>query len=252
MDPRLTRLKLPSLLLCLSDLLMPRVCLVCGRQLLPTEKHLCFECEADLPFTFYESAPRNPMADAFNQRLISAGDGAESYQYATALFHYHSGSGYDYIPQALKYDRNFSAGRHFARLLGQRIASAGHFDDVDLVCCVPLHWTRRFRRGYNQAEVIAREVYRELSHSRELRFEPSLLQRTRRTRSQTRVRVEEKAGNVQGAFRVRRGAAAPRHILLLDDVFTTGSTLTACTLALREAFGAQVRISAATLGYVQR
>ena len=252
MDPRLTGLKLHSLLLCLSDLLMPRVCLVCGRQLLPSERHLCIECEADLPLTHFESMPRNPMADAFNSRLLAAGDGAGAYQYATALFHYVSGSGYDYIPQALKYDRNFPAGRHFARLLGRNIASAGHFADVDLVCCVPLHWTRRFWRGYNQAEIIAQEVHRVLSQSRELRFEPSLLRRTRRTRSQTRVGVEEKAGNVQGAFQARRGSGTPRHILLVDDVFTTGSTLAACTLALREAFGPQVRISVATLGYVQR
>ena len=209
MDPRLTGLKLHSLLLCLSDLLMPRVCLVCGRQLLPSERHLCIECEADLPLTHFETMPRNPMANAFNSRLLAAGDGAGAYQYATALFHYVSGSGYDYIPQALKYDRNFPAGRHFARLLGRTIASAGHFADVDLVCCVPLHWTRRFGRGYNQAEIIAREVYRVLSSSRELHFEPSLLRRTRRTRSQTRVGVEEKAGNVQGAFRARRGSGTP-------------------------------------------
>ncbi|MBR0083977.1 MAG: hypothetical protein IJP93_07815, partial [Bacteroidales bacterium] len=76
MDPRLTGLKLHSLLLCLSDLLMPRVCLVCGRQLLPSERHLCIECEADLPLTHFETMPRNPMADTFNGRLLAAGDGA--------------------------------------------------------------------------------------------------------------------------------------------------------------------------------
>lgn len=274
MDPRLTTLKLETLLRSLPDLLMPRVCLACGRQLLPTERHLCLCCEADLPLTHFEDCSRNPMADRYNARLVDAGCG-DSYQYATSLFYYGTGSGYDYIPQALKYGRNFGAGRHFARKLGELIAGAEHFRDVDLVTCVPLHWTRRYRRGYNQAAVIASEIARCLNAARSAAapagpepviFAPRLLRRTRRTATQTRLSVEAKALNVSGAFAVRRHYLPPsptplsfraqprnllpRHILLVDDVFTTGSTLSACAKALFEAFGPEVRVSIATLACV--
>ena len=251
MDPRLTTLKLETLLRSLPDLLLPRVCLVCGRQLLPSERHLCLGCEADLPLTHFENSSRNPMADRYNGRLVDAGLGS-CYQYATSLFYYGTGSGYDYIPQALKYDRNFDAGRHFARLLGGRIAAAEQFRDVDLVACVPLHWTRRYRRGYNQAAVIARELRRTLQAAwdRPVGFAPRLLRRTRRTSTQTRLSPEAKSLNVSGAFALRQKNVVASHILLVDDVFTTGSTLAACASALFEAYGPDLRVSIATLACV--
>jgi ComF family protein len=120
--------------------------------------------------------------------------------------------------------------------------SEGSFD---LVCPVPLHWTRRFTRGYNQAEVIGREVARVLG----VPFEPRLLRRVRRTGTQTKLSPEERAANISGAFAVRKSIASPLQILLVDDVFTTGATAAACAAALREAFGPEVRISVATLAF---
>lgn len=244
MDPRLTGLDLKTSLSALLDLVLPRVCLVCGRPLLPQERHLCTECLSDLPETRYAPLGHNPMADRFNAVLDP--DEYEPYAYAAALFHYRADAGYKRIPQALKYHRNFAAGRCFARELGARLAASPLYADVDLVVPVPLHWTRRWRRGYNQAAVIAREVARLLDAPCAER----LLRRRRRTRSQTRLSGAAKAANVAGAFVLRRTAPAARHILLIDDVFTTGATLAACHRALRQAYGPQVRISAATLAAV--
>lgn len=228
----------------LADLAMARECIVCGRPLMPEERHMCICCEADMPFTLFENVPRNPMSDSFNARVAeAAADEWVPYSNAAALFYYRAG--YRRISQALKYRRDFAAGRHFSHLLGRRLAGSGLYSDVDLVVPVPLHWTRRHRRGYNQAAVIARAVAAELGVAADMR----LLVRRRRTGTQTRLSHAERARNVRGAFRVLRKAAAC-HILLVDDVYTTGATLHACYAALREAYGPQLRISVATLGYV--
>lgn len=240
MDLRLTRLNLRTLLRSLSDLLMPRECAVCGRQLLPRERHLCLECEADLPLTHFDSLAHNPMADAFNARVE-----APHYVRAAALFYY-TGD-YQNITRALKYHRNFALGRRFARMLGEELAAVPFWEGVDAVCPVPLHWTRRFSRGYNQADVIGRE----LAGALDAAFAPRLLRRTRRTGTQTRLSSAERAVNVSGAFCARPSPDSPGHILLVDDVFTTGATLAACYTALRSALGPSVRISVATLAYVE-
>ena len=229
----------------LLDLVLPRVCVVCGRPLIPQERHLCLECLSDLPETRYAPLGHNPMADRFNAKIQV--DEYEPYAYAAALFHYRAEAGYKRIPQALKYHRNFAAGRHFARLLGARLAASPLYADVDLVVPVPLHWTRHWRRGYNQAAVIAREVARALGAPCAER----LLRRCRRTRSQTRLSGEAKAANVAGAFALRSGRLPQtQHILLIDDVFTTGATLAAGHRALRTAYRPDTRISVATLGAV--
>ena len=280
MDNRLLKLVFKTSLSALADLLMPRVCLSCGRALTLRERFLCLPCSMDLPLTRFELWEHNPMADKYNDmcnrcpensdtsgenhgilKLMSVfsghqsqeGDLYEPYQRAAALIYYRAESGYSAIPRALKYRRDFAAGRHFAAMLGRRLAGSPLFEDVDLVVPVPLHWTRRLRRGYNQAAVIAREVARELSAA----FEPRLLRRTRLTKTQTRLGTEAKRLNVAGAFAVRRGIAkkwrekknSPRHILLVDDVFTSGSTLATCHAALRTVFGPEVRISVATLAF---
>ncbi len=252
MDPRLTGLDLKTSLSAIADLVLPRVCAVCGRTLLLQEKHICLGCLADFPETRFCTLGHNPMADRFN--AVIAGDDYEPYAYAAALYYYSSDNGYAKISQALKYRRNFAAGRYFARMLGRRLASSPLFADVDTVVPAPLHPTRRWKRGYNQAEVIAVEVASVLGAE----CRTGLLRRVRRTATQTRLSGEEKRRNVSGAFAVRprsipgrNGSSAPRHILLIDDVFTSGSTLAACHKALRGAFGADcTRISVAVLAFV--
>lgn len=240
-DKRFSQLGLRKVLRTLADFVMPRGCVVCGRDLMPEEEVVCCCCLAELPLTYFWMRSRNPMADAFNSHVE-----ASCYCYAAALFFYGEDSGYQNITRSLKYSRNFASGRRFARMLGEKLAGSPEFADVDCVVPVPLHWTRRLTRGYNQAEVIGREVAEALG----ARMKTRLLRRARRTKSQARLAVGAKAANVSGAFVASAPSDAPRHLLLIDDVFTTGSTTAECYRALRAALGDSVRISVATLAYV--
>ena len=341
----------------LGDLLMPRACLACGCRLGMRERHLCLSCAADVPYTRFWLSPHNPLADRFNA-VLERHRGTEpmDYAYAVALLYYKGA--YRSIPRALKYQGDLAAGRHYGALLGRRLAAAPHFADIDLVIPVPLHWTRRHTRGYNQAEILARALvdafratpappdisarwpvgagHDDRATSPPPPFPPEapstvppgapaavipgltrnlpevrtdLLVRARRTRTQTRVSVDQKARNVASAFRVperfplwarltsrlarifssfparwpigvghddnplsgqngnrhaqddgirhsrldRESPAAvlasARHILLVDDTYTTGATLYACYAALRPFTSA--RISIATLAAVE-
>ena len=126
---------------------------------------------------------------------------------------------------------------------------AGHFADVDVVIPVPLHWTRKWKRGYNQAEILGSELATVLN----IELRTDILRRTRRTRTQTKISPQKKKENVNGAFTValcKDDMNQYRHIILVDDVFTSGSTLIACFTALRSVFPPSVRISIATLAFV--
>ncbi|MDE6872275.1 MAG: hypothetical protein K2O58_05005 [Bacteroidales bacterium] len=250
-----------------ADVLVPRHCAVCGRKLLVNEKHLCIYCHDDMPLTYNWNLVYNPMADRFNAMIQRGLERYEPYSFAASLFFFRSGSGYRNICYGLKYQGNIRIGRHFGKILGGKLASAEHFRDVDAVVPVPLHWTRHWRRGYNQAETIAQCVASELGAP----LYKDMLVRRRRTRTQTRLDVGQKSRNVSGAFgfsrRFRKSAGLEiqehgqdssgnkytggiKHILIIDDVFTTGATLNACYSALRSAFPPEVRISVATLACV--
>jgi len=245
----------PSLLAAVADLVFPRTCVVCGGDLEAGEEHICAHCASDIPLTRYEGRECNPMADALNariqERIVAEGGAYEPYSRACALFFYKADSPYSNISKALKYRYNRSAGRFFASMLGERMAASPLYADVDAVVPVPLHWMRRWRRGYNQAEVIAAAICAALPSAQ---LCPAMLRRRSRTRSQARLSsAAERSVNLRGAFKARPVSFCgqfPRHILLVDDVCTTGATLCECHRALRAAFGPRVRISVATLGFV--
>ena len=235
------------------DLLLPRTCIVCGAKLLSAERHICLYCAAEMPLTRFWKQSHNPMSDRFNEKLATGISYAcnascrEPYAYAVALFTYHAEASYRHIPYSIKYKGDVRSGEYFGRMLGSRLIKEEIWRDADIVIPVPLHWTRRFRRGYNQAEAIASG----LASAMEISVRTDILIRKKRTRTQTKLDIEGKTRNVAGAFKA--GNCSPeeyRHIIIVDDVFTTGSTLMACFTALREVFPPGVRISVATLGFV--
>ncbi len=270
-------MEIERLLKAAGDVVLPRGCVVCGRRLNLEEKHICLGCLMDMPLTRFWGREHNPMADKFNEKIQGWIEGRdenglnmnhEQYAYATALFLYHSEAGYRHIPYQIKYEGNTSIGEYFGRMLGKKLAETGIWEDVDMVIPVPLHWMRQWKRGYNQAEVIAGAMAEAMG----IPMRNDVLARRRKTKTQIKLGIEEKAKNVNGAFAVREEVRQAmnmeqpdnetmnvtaewknvKHIVIVDDVFTTGSTLAACFRALREVFPPSVRISAVTLGYLER
>lgn len=234
------------------DILLPRLCIVCGTRLLSSERHICLECLAGLPLTYFWKQDHNPMSDRFNeviQKNLDKEDSPrmEGYAFAAALFHYNSEAGFRLIPYNIKYKGNIKAGEYFGRMLGRRLKEDEHWQDADLIIPVPLHWTRKFSRGYNQAEVIASGIASETG----IPMRADILRRIKRTKTQTKLDIDGKARNVADAFEAaKKGIPTARHLVIVDDVFTSGNTLFACFQALRSIFPPSIRISVATLGFV--
>lgn len=235
------------------DLLLPRTCIVCGRRLLSAEQHICIGCMSEMPLTYFWKQSHNPMSDKFNdviQKNLSEFAAREPYAYASALFTYHAEAPFRLIPYNIKYKGDILSGEYFGRMLGSRLMKESHWQDVDVIIPVPLHWTRRFRRGYNQAEAIAWGLARVMG----IPVATDILIRRKRTKTQTKLNIEGKARNVAGAFTVNEMALSSKevkHVIIVDDVFTTGNTLHACFTALREVFHPEVHISIVTLAYVR-
>ncbi|MGM9749274.1 MAG: ComF family protein [Candidatus Cryptobacteroides sp.] len=240
------------ILQCLADLLFPRQCTRCSRELFPSEKHLCLNCLAELPLTYYWKRERNPMADHFNaiiEQQMPPDDnnsGREAYAYSAALFHYDTEGSFRDVLHRLKYKNDREIGRYLGTMLAREIRSAEHFRDIDVIVPVPLHWTKLIKRGYNQAAVIAEKMAQVMG----VPADGKLLVRKKKTKTQTLLDTEAKKKNVNGAFAMRDGPHKNyRHILLVDDVFTTGATAGECFRALRTVYDRDVRISVATLAF---
>lgn len=220
------------------DLLLPRICPVCGRILLRGERYLCLQCISEMPLTYFWTWPGNPAGERFSGRV--------DFVHAASLFYYRDESPYKNLIHYFKYKGRGKLGAYLGELLGEKLLQSGVYDDVDIVIPVPLHPFKRWKRGYNQAEIIARNVAEVLRKP----VEVSLLIRKRYTRTQTKKDAQQREINVSGAFRLRSGYMLKgRHILLVDDVLTTGATLGACALEILSVEGC--RVSFATLAFAE-
>lgn len=220
--------------------LLPAPCLACGQPLpaTGTTLGLCRACHAEL----------RPIPDrtcAICARALDAKlpddwcCGAcrhhpPAFDRLLALWSYEAPL--DAVVQALKFRRLDYLGRHLGEALAARWRE--EITEVDVIVPVPLHWVRRLSRGYNQAERIAGALARRID-----RPVVSALGRGRATPPQTSLGRDERLVNLRKAFRVRRaGAVRKRHVLLVDDVATTGATIEAASAALKKAGAAEVTV----------
>jgi Predicted amidophosphoribosyltransferases len=222
----------------LYTLFFPRRCLVCQRVLLPDERLLCLGCMADLPRSGHWLHAQHTLINQL-QELVSV-------HHASAFLRYTKESPYHTMLHQLKYQGNTQVGELMGRWFGEILITSPWYQDVDMVVPVPLHPKKLRKRGYNQSEVLARGI----ASGANWILEPHLLTRTRHTATQTKLNKAERQQNVAGAFSLQEPQKAQdKHILLVDDVFTTGATTASCASVLLQALGA--RVSIATLAYVE-
>ena len=216
------------------DLVWPRFCLICGLNA-PGHPDACAACRAQLP----PAEPACRRCALLLQRevercghCISA---APAFDAAFAAFAY--GPPIASLVQRFKFNRDLAAGRLLAALLAGQLARRGA-PRPDLMIPVPLNWRRRWHRGFNQAELLCRDLSR---HFDGLPWSDALLRR-RATPAQSALPAGKRHGNVRGAFAIRRLPPGVRTVALVDDVMTTGATLAECARVLKRAGVARVEI----------
>lgn len=226
----------PSFLTKVLDFVSPRLCVICGRRLLPSQPLLCSHCTLHLPVTDYYLSPLdNPMARLFW--------GLFPIERASALFFYEPKASTRELIYDLKYRGFPMIGEEMGALIARHYQPAGFFEGVDAIIPVPLTRRRMWQRGYNQSEMLARGI-REVTG---LQILTDVLKRTSFKGSQTKKNQWERRENVDGVFRlVRPDDIRGKHILLIDDIITTGATIVACADELCKA--GDVKISVLSLG----
>jgi ComF family protein len=205
----------------LINLFYPKVCLLCKKTLVKGEEFLCIDCLSDLPRTNYSKYKVNPVKDLF------AGYSCIS-EISPFLFFEKEGDTQRII-HSIKYYGNRKLAEFMGRLAALELSSSGFFDDIDVIIPVPLHYKKERKRGFNQSECISRGI----SSVCNCKIDAQSLIRTVHTKSQTRKSLYERHVNVEKIFQVvDSDALTGKHILLVDDVITTGATTSACIDAL--------------------
>lgn len=198
----------------LTDLLFPRLCAVCGTSLLRGEDVMCLQCRASLPVTGQYMRQPNDIHD----RLISL---KVPLRKATSYFYYNRENPYSKLVHDTKYRGRPHIGRILAADHARELMAIGFFNGIDALQPIPIHFLKRVKRGYNQSEAIAEGI----AEVTGLPIIKSLRAATYHT-TQTHKNAEGRRRNIAGSFQVSDASLLDgRHILLIDDVITTGSTM---------------------------
>jgi len=224
-------MKIKILLANFVSLLYPELCVICGEPLMGNEKFFCFTCFLKLPRTHYHLIPENQAIE----RLA----GKVSLVKASAYFYYNKGGIAQKLIAEIKYRGNRNLGEWIGRYLAEDMISSGFFQDVDYLVPVPLHRSKEKKRGFNQAEKIAEGI----AQATKIPIETGNVFRAKANTSQTNKGVFDRWKNTQNLFFLKDPKLfEEKHILLIDDVLTTGSTLEALVQSLLKSDGVKISI----------
>jgi ComF family protein len=219
-------------------LLFPHICAGCGNDIISPESVLCLRCLANLPETGFEIHPDNPAEKIFRGRLKILN--------GTAQYYFTKESLVQRLMHQLKYKGNKELGKQWGRLMGESLKKSKRYD-VDALIPLPLFPAKEKKRGYNQSAVICEGM----KESMNIPVLYDVITRPQFTETQTKKGRIERWKNIEGKFElVHAEAIRGKHILLVDDVITTGATMEACGAELLKA--ENVRLSIATLCIASR
>ena len=223
----------------LDDLLWlvyPELCAACGKPLKTGEQCLCTGCRFHLPKTNFHLETENPIVKQFWGKV--------KVEAAASCFLFTKGEKVQNLIHELKYKKRQDVGIFLGELYGYDLKRSPVFSSVQSILPVPLHPSKLRKRGYNQSACFAEG----LSKSLEVSLDTKSLIRSTATQTQTRKHRYERFENVENVFSVAEPEQViGKHVLLVDDVITTGSTLVSCAEALLAQPGTKVSI--ATIAY---
>lgn len=216
------------------SLIFPRLCQCCGEHLVRNEEIICTSCIIDIPTTGFHKLRDNEMEKSLWGRCYV--------EKAAAWSYYTNGGRIQTLVHRLKYNGITSIGTFLGKMYGNILNESGFLSEIDLIIPVPLHKKRERRRGFNQSAVIGEA----LSLVSGIPISKKILRRRYGSGSQTRKSRSERWENVDGIF-VADGEllSGISHILIVDDVVTTGSTIEACVNSIKEV--AEVKVSVVSL-----
>lgn len=215
-------------------LVFPETCEICGKKLIDSEQVICLHCLYKLPRTDFHKDRDNKVELRFRGKFpIEA---------ASSYFYFNKGSEFRHLIHQLKYNDQKEIGQILGRHAALELLRAGIFSDIDCIVPIPLHKKRERERGYNQAEWIAKG----LSEVLKIPIETDSVCRIKPTKTQTRKSVLDRWINVQKIFSLAdTETIRGKHVLIVDDVLTTGATIESCATTLLKIEG--VKISVFTL-----
>ncbi|MGD0343175.1 MAG: phosphoribosyltransferase family protein [Bacteroidales bacterium] len=223
----------------LLSILFPRLCYACGNQLLRNEFLICTECYVLIPRTNYHLEDDNPVARLFWGRC--------RIEKAAAFSFYNRDSRIRKLIHNMKYKGIAEIGLELGKIYGESLNSSDFLAGIDVIIPVPLHHSKKRVRGFNQSEIISDGI----SAATGIPVDRDSLQRITVTETQTRRSRFERWVNVEGIFSVRDASPLEgKHILLIDDVITTGSTLESCANELLKSEGVKVSVAALAVAVV--
>ncbi len=217
-------------------LFYPHICTGCGSDILPKENLLCARCLNDLPVTGFATHPNNPVEEIFWGRINLKAAHSEFYFDKDALI--------QHLVHQLKYKSNQSIGLYLGEMMGKTLLGSKRFDAIDALIPLPLYPEKERKRGYNQAAIICNGM----SLTMNIPVITNKLVRQRYTETQTKKHRTERWENVEDSFKVDDAdSLAGKHLLLVDDVVTTGATLEAAGMVLLKVPGVSLSIATLTI-----